>query len=468
MITRALRRLLAGSIVPTSLSPTAAASASAGTAESVTAGETHTHTDSLDVCLLSYRSDPYSGGQGVYVKHLSRALADRGHSVDVISGRPYPDLASDVTLVELPSENIIDEEDRLGAFDWGYLREPTKLFEWASVLTGGFPEPYTFGRRVVKHFTDHDLDYDVVHDNQSLCYGLLDLADMGVPTVATVHHPITVDRDLALQHAESRTERLLVRRWYRFLKMQQAVARELPRVIAVSEATKRRTADDFRVAPDAMRVVHNGIDTDRFAPRDDVGGGPPDDASDNPRIVTTVSADTPLKGARYLLAAFARVRSRTAETNDSGPELAVVGEFDEDGATERLAAGLGIEDAITTHSEISDAKLVDLYASATLAVVPSLYEGFGFPAGEAMACGVPVVATRGGALPEVVGNAGVLVPPGDAAALADAVTELLADAEERTQLGERGRRRMCAEFDWDETARETVDEYRRAIAHADG
>ncbi|ADB59669.1 glycosyl transferase group 1 [Haloterrigena turkmenica DSM 5511] len=449
MVSDTFRRLLRGSVA------TSSASAGRSTATGSTA-ETGPSPDSarlegepLDICLLSYRSNPYSGGQGVYVKYLSRALTDLGHSVDVISGKPYPELDDGVGLVKLPGENVVDELDRLGQFEPAYLRDPLAMYEWLSALTGGFPDPYAFGRRVVDYFEKRQPEYDVIHDNQSLCYGLQTLRERGHPVVATVHHPITVDRDVALAAADGWGERLLIRRWYRFLRMQREVVRDLPHVLTVSEAAKRRTVADFGADPDALRVVHNGIDTDLFEPVDR--------EYDRPRVMTTVSADVPLKGARYLLEAFAEVR----EAVDA--ELVVVGEFDEGGDCDRLVSKLGIEDAVETHSKISYDRMIELYGTADVAVVPSLYEGFGLPAGEAMACGVPVVATTGGALPEVVGDAGVLVAPGDAGEMADAIRELLADDARRDRLGERARERIVEEFDWERAARETVRTYRTAI-----
>ncbi|AFO57907.1 glycosyl transferase group 1 [Natrinema sp. J7-2] len=443
-----LRRLLRGSTIASSAS--AGSTAAGATAESEPSpGGGRLADGPLDVCLLSYRSNPYSGGQGVYVKYLSRALTALGHSVDVISGKPYPDLDDDVGLVKLPGENIVDELDRMGQFEPSYLREPLALYEWLSALTGGFPDPYAFGRRVIDYFETHQPGYDIVHDNQSLCHGLCTLRERGHPVVATVHHPITVDRDAALEAADSWGERLLIRRWYRFLRMQREVVQDLPHVLTVSESAKHRTVTDFGADPESIRVVHNGIDTDLFEPVDR--------SRDRPRVMTTVSADVPLKGARYLLEAFAAVR----EAIDA--ELVVVGEFNEGGDCDRLVSDLGIADAIETHSEISYERMVELYGTADIAVVPSIYEGFGLPAGEALACGVPVVATTGGGLPEVVGDAGVLVDPGDADALADAIRDLLTDGERRRRLGDRGRERIVTEFDWERAARETVRTYRDAI-----
>jgi len=470
MVRGALRRLLSGTLGasvsseasrPSGVGPAATGRTDAADATAVAGG------DPLEVCLLSYRSDPYSGGQGVYVRYLSRALTDLGHSVDVVSGKPYPDLDEDVRLVKLPGENVVDELDRLGQFEPSYLADPTALYEWLSALTGGFPDPYAFGRRVLEYFESHEPGYDVVHDNQSLCYALPELEKRGYPVVATVHHPITVDREVTLAEADGLRERLLVRRWYRFLRMQQAVVPQLSHIVTVSEAARRRTVTDFGADPDAVRVVHNGIDTDVFEPRDgeveaDGAGGVdgPTDAAEH-RLMTTVSADAPIKGVRYLLRAFARVR----EAVDA--ELVVVGEFDEGGDAEGLVEELGVGDAIATHSGISTDRLVDLYASADVAAVPSVYEGFGLPAGEAMACGVPVVATDGGALPEVVGGAGVQVPARDAGALATAILDLLEDPGRRRRLGRRGRERVVEQFDWERAARETARTYRQAI-HGDG
>lgn len=443
---RVLRRLFNG------LSTASVAGSSPSTSVSSEAPATLAKEGSLDLCLLSYRGNPYSGGQGVYVKYLSRALTNLGHSVDVISGKPYPNLDPAVRLIELPGENLFEEPSRLRAFEPSYFRSPTKLFEWASILTGGFPEPYTFGRRVVRYFEEYEPDYDVVHDNQSLCYGLLELREMGVPLVATIHHPITVDRKCDLEEADSLLSRLLVRRWYRFLSMQEKVVRNLSHVITVSEAAKRRTISDFGAEPGTIDVVHNGIDTELFAPRSNVPTRPN-------RLMSTVSSSISLKGTRYLLEAFSRVQ----ETNPNA-ELVLVGELD--ATAEEFARSLHVDDAITTHSEISYDRMVDLYASTSIAIVPSLYEGFGLPAGEAMACGVPVVATTGGGLSEVVGDAGILVRPGDAGELADAVTGLLANEDRRRRLGERGRERMRSDFDWERAARETVERYREAIADA--
>lgn len=410
--------------------------------------------DSLNVCLLSYRSNPYSGGQGIYVKYLSRELVKRGHDVDVISGKPYPDLDPDVELIRLPGLNLYEREDRFSAFSPKFFTNHNEFYEWFSVLTGGFPEPYTFGQRVMNHLTSSDKEYDIIHDNQSLCSALMSLHDRGYPIVSTIHHPITVDRKLDLDAASDWGEDLLIRRWYSFLAMQGTVARSLPELICVSESSKHRAVEDFGIDSSQASVVYNGIDTELFRPREDI--------EENPRrVMTTASADVPLKGLQYLLKAISRLKPDFPEL-----ELVVVGEPDSGGETESLVDELGLGDSVQFHSEITHERMVELYGSSALAVSPSLYEGFGLPAGEAMACGVPLVSTSGGALPEVVGDAGIVVPPAKPSALSHAIGNLLLNPKKRNTLGNRGRQRILKTFSWEQAARETESIYRKAIKRA--
>ncbi|MBT4492901.1 MAG: glycosyltransferase, partial [Gammaproteobacteria bacterium] len=201
----------------------------------------------LKICLLGYRSNPYSGGQGIYIKYLSKALIDAGHQVDVISGQPYPELDDRVRLIKLPSLNLFEAKNHVTALRPRHLLSYTDLFEWFSMLTGGFSEPYTFGRRLVEYFRKHQPDYDIVHDNQSLCYGTLKLQQMGIPILTTVHHPITSDRKIALQNTRSLRLKLLIRRWHYFLRMQKKVVGQLDHLVTVSEASRRDISDDFDV-----------------------------------------------------------------------------------------------------------------------------------------------------------------------------------------------------------------------------
>lgn len=395
---------------------------------------------SLRIALLGYRSHPHVGGQGIYLKYLSRALRRRGHQVDVLSGPPYPELDPDVGLIKIPSLDLYATPNHIRALRWGHLASFSDLFEWWSMASGGFAEPYTFGRRILRYLREHRSRYDVIHDNQSLCYGLLDLQKLGIPVVATVHHPITRDRELALAEASGWGHRLLIRRWYSFLKMQARVVRGLAHVVTVSECSRRDIAAEFGRAETRTQVIGNGVDTDLFRPHPEIARIPG-------RIITTTSSDQPLKGFGVLLEALRLVREQQPEAH-----LVVIGKLQEDGRNQRLLRQLELEHCVSFRSGISDAELVHEYAQASVAVCPSLYEGFGLPAAEAMSCGVPLVSSSGGALPEVVGDAGILVPPGDAAALAEGLAKVFGNRVLAQALIQMGRQRILREFCWDRVA----------------
>jgi glycosyltransferase involved in cell wall biosynthesis len=411
----------------------------------------------LRIALLGYRSNPYSGGQGIYISALARALTDLGEQVDVISGPPYPQLDDDIRLRPVPSLDLYAAPNHVTALRPAHFRSGTDLFEYFSMLTGGFPEPYTFGRRVAKWMLAdaqrEGVHYDLVHDNQSLCSGLLRLQRLGLPVVATIHHPIQRDRDIALAHAADWKARLLIRRWHAFIGMQERVVRALDHIVTVSEASRRDIADAFAIPATRIEVIHNGIDTDQFRPL-------PGITRREDLLLTVASADAPLKGLRYLLEALARLAPRHPSLR-----LRVIGRLRDDSDTGALIERLGLGDRVSFEHGLSREQIVTAYAEATLAVVPSIYEGFGLPAGEAMACGTPVVSTRGGALPEVVGDAGCLVPPGDAGALAEAIEALLADPGRRAGLGARGRRRVVEQFSWPVAAQRLADYYRTLLTH---
>ncbi len=406
----------------------------------------------LRIALLGYRSNPYSGGQGVYLKYLSKALIECGHSVDVISGEPYPHLDPRVRLVPLPGLNLYAAPNHVTALRPRHFRSATDLIEYFSMLTGGFPEPYTFGRRLVRHFKIQRPTYDVVHDNQSLCYGLLDVRALGYPVLATIHHPITMDRDIALANTKDAGERALINRWHSFLKMQTRVARRLPHIVTVSESSARDLRAAFAIQHANVHVVANGIDLTDFAPVPGV-------QRDTFHLVSTASADAPLKGTQHLLRAMAILRPAYPDLR-----LTVVGQARSGGPTERLIDELGIAGTVTFRAQLGTDEIRALYARATLAVVPSEYEGFGLPAGEAMACGVPVVAAAGGALPEVVGDAGIVVPVRDPQALAEGIRRLLESPTERVRLAERGRARIVQSFSWGRAATHLSAIYDRVIA----
>ncbi len=412
----------------------------------------------LRIALLTYKGNPFCGGQGVYVRHLSRELARLGHSVEVIGSQPYPvldegdDLAG-LSLTELPSLDLYRQPDPFRTPRREEFRDWIDALEVATMWTGGFPEPLTFSLRARRLLRARRGDFDVVHDNQTLGYG--QLGDLGAPLVTTVHHPITVDRQLELDAADGWKRRLSVRRWYGFTRMQKRVARRLSSVLTVSGSSRQEIVDHLGVRPERVHVVHIGADTDLFSPDASVAKVPG-------RIVTTSSADVPLKGLVFLVEALAKLR-----TEQPHAHLVVVGKRAEDGPVAQAIEHYGLEDAVEFVKGISDAELVDLVRSAEVACVPSLYEGFSLPAAEAMATGTPLVATTGGAIPEVAGPDGetcLAVPPGDPGALAAALGRLLDDPQLRARLGAAGRARVLERFTWKRAAEGTVAHYREAVA----
>ncbi|CAJ1503894.1 glycosyltransferase family 4 protein [[Mycobacterium] burgundiense] len=406
----------------------------------------------MRIAMLSYRSKTHCGGQGVYVRHLSRGLVELGHDVEVFSGQPYPDgLDPRVTLCKVPSLDLYREPDPFRIPRPSEIRTSIDLLELATMWTAGFPEPRTFGLRAARLLADRRNDFDVVHDNQSLGTGLLTIAASGLPVVATVHHPITRDRVLDLAAAPW-WRKPVVHRWYGFAEMQKRVAKKIPDLLTVSSSSAADIAEDFGVRPDQLRVVPLGVDTTVFAPTlaPRVPG----------RIIAIASADVPLKGVSNLLQAVAKLRT------ERDVELQLVARLESNGPTQKMIAELGIADIVHISSGVSDAELAALLASAEIACIPSLYEGFSLPAVEAMASGTPIVASRAGALPEVLGTQGAcaeLVTPGDVEELTATLGSLLDSPERRYRIGIAGRQRALDVYSWESVAAQTVSVYQRAI-----
>ena len=409
---------------------------------------------SLRIAFLAYRGNPHSGGQGVYTRYLTRELVALGHHVTVFGGQPYPELDDGVDFVPVPSLDLYRQPDPFRVPRPREFRSLVDVLEFALMCTAGFPEPLTYSLRARKVLAGRRHDFDVVHDNQCLGTGMLGMLADGWPLLTTLHHPITVDRRLELEHARTWRRQLTLRRWYGFVRMQVRVARRLPAVLTVSESSRADIVEQIGVAPDRLSVVPVGVDEALFRPLPHVDRVPG-------RLMTTASADVPLKGLVPLLEAVAKVRT------ERHAELVVIGKPRAESRVEATIERLGLEGAVRFVNGVSDERLVELYAEAELAVVPSLYEGFSLPAVEAMACGVPLVATTGGALPEVAGTDGetaLLVPPGDVGALAVAIGRALDDPGLRARVGAGGRRRVLERFTWRATAEGTVDAYRRVIA----
>ena len=405
----------------------------------------------MRVALLSYRSKPHCGGQGVYVRHLSRELVALGHQVEVFSGQPYPELDEGVGLTKVPSLDLYREPDPFRTPKLSEFRDRVDVEEVLTMWSAGFPEPKTFSARVARVLAGRRGEFDIVHDNQVLGYGMLAIERMGFPLITTIHHPITFDRKIDLAAADNWRRRLTLRRWYGFLRMQGKVARQLKRILTVSESSRRDIVADFGVAPDVLRVIPLGVD-DVFVPpsRPRVPG----------RLLAMASADAPMKGISTLLEAFAKLRT------ERELELVLITKPQPGGRTEQLIEALDLGDHVRFVHGISDAELVEIMGSAEVACVPSLYEGFSLPTAELMACETPLVVSRAGAIPEVVGPDGEcadLVPPGDAEALAAAVAALLDDPQRRERMGRAGRQRVQQHFSWRAVAVATAQAYQEVI-----
>ncbi|MGY1637256.1 glycosyltransferase family 4 protein [Geodermatophilus sp. SYSU D00742] len=407
---------------------------------------------SLRVALLSYRSKPHSGGQGVYVRALSRELTALGHAVTVFSGQPYPELDDGVPLERVPSLDLYREPDPFRTPRPSEFRDWVDLTEWALMCTAGFPEPLTFSLRAARELLPRAAEYDVVHDNQSLGLGLLRLVRAGVPTVATVHHPVAIDRELELAAAPSLRRRLTLRRWYAFTGMQARVAPRLDGITTVSESSRRDIETHLGVPATGVDVIPVGIDPDVFTPP------PPGRPRDRGSIVVTTSADVPLKGLVHLLEAVAKLRT------ERPVRLTVVGTARPGGPAEAALDRLALRDAVRFTGPLPEADLVALLQGAAVVAIPSLYEGFSLPAIEAMACGTPLVTTDAGALPEVVGSkAGLRVPAGDVGELTAALQLVLDSPSLGEQLGRAGRRRVLASYTWRSTAERTAEWYAEVL-----
>ena len=406
----------------------------------------------LRIAYLTYRGKPHVGGQGVYTRHLTKALADLGHHVEVYGGQPYPILDERVALHKLPSLDIFNDQHpgRFPAY-WELNSWPN-IVEALQLMKGTFGEPLTFSMRAYKALKSRVNDFDIVHDNQCLGTSILKIEKL-IPTVVTLHNPITKDRKLEMAHQTNRWKRSGIGRWYGFVKMQGKVASQMPRIVVVSENSIADIHTDMGVSLDRMRLVPVGVDPELFTPLPHIARKPA-------HLISTASADVALKGLSYLLEALAKLRT------EREVHLTIIGKARED-ASANLIRMLGLEDCITFVSDVSDERIVELYAESELAVVPSLYEGFSLPAIEAMSTGICLVATTGGALPEVTGldNDTVLsCAPGDADGLATAIRRALDDPELRQRIGNAGRQRVVERWSWKHCAALTVEQYREVLA----
>ena len=409
----------------------------------------------LRIAFLIYRGNPRCGGQGVYTRHLTRELMNLGHSVEVFAGPPWPELDEGVGFTAVRGLDLYRDPDPFRMPARSEFTSLADVAEFAVMMTGGFGEPLAYSMRIEKILAERRGDFDIIHDNQCMGPGILKLHREGWPLLETLHHPITVDRSIALDHAETAWKRYTTRRWFGFLRMQVRVVKQLPAVLTVSHNSKVDINAQMRVPLNRLTVVPVGVDASVFRPYDDV-------VKKKGRLMVTSSSDVPMKGLVPLLEATAKLRV------ERDIDLIVIGQPNPKGRVAATIERLGLGDIVTTITGVSDDALARLYGEAEVAIVPSLYEGFSLPAIEAMSCAVPVVATTGGALPEVVGvsgETGLLVEPNNPEALVEAIRSLLDDATLRQRLGDNGRQRVIERFTWQVTARGTAACYEAILGH---
>jgi glycosyltransferase involved in cell wall biosynthesis len=409
----------------------------------------------LRIAFLIYRGNPRCGGQGVYTRHLTRELINLGHSVEVFAGPPWPELDEGVGFTAVRGLDLYRDPDPFRIPARSEFISLADVAEFAVMMTGGFAEPLAYSLRIEKILAERRGDFDIIHDNQCMGPGILKLHREGWPLLETLHHPITVDRSIALDHAETAWKRYTTRRWFGFLRMQVRVVKQLPAVLTVSHNSKVDINAQMKVPLERLTVVPVGVDASVFRPYDDV-------VKKKGRLMVTSSSDVPMKGLVPLLEAIAKLRV------ERDIDLIVIGQPNPKGRVAATIERLGLADIVTTITGVSDDALARLYGEAEVAIVPSLYEGFSLPAIEAMSCAVPVVATTGGALPEVVGvsgETGLLVEPNNPEALVEAIRSLLDDAALRQRLGDNGRQRVIERFTWQVTARGTAACYEAILGH---
>ena len=407
----------------------------------------------MNICLLCYRGNPYSGGQGGYLFSLSRELARMGHQITILVGPPLPRPMPWAKIIPVESLNLwgVRRNFLPAGAPWAIFR-PLNFFEWAVTRFGFFPEMLIFSIRMIpllqKIFRSEK--FDVIHDVQSLGYGLLLAKGFGRPVVTTVHHPLTIDYAASLERDRNFKEHYYTVVFYP-LKMQRRVIHRLDRVITSSEETAREICRAFRIPPEKIRNVYNGLEAEFLRP----GNG---EGRTSKTLLFVGNTDDTKKGIVYLLQAMILL-----------PKEVTLTIVDQGKPHKTYASGLveewGLSSRVNFTGKVSTETLRSLYRRSEVVVLPSLYEGFGLPAAEAMACETPVVATAVGALPEVLGSegAGELVPSRNPLALARAVLKLQGDAGERRKMGFRGRKRVEELFTWEKVAERTVTVYQESI-----
>ncbi len=408
----------------------------------------------LNIAICSYRSAPFGGGQGIFVFELSKALHNLGHNVDVISGPPYPNLKNSIKLIKSPGLNLFstfDFQDRLKIFSEKKNKSADDWYEFISALFGGFPELKTFGNRAQNLLSESS--YDVVIDNQSLSYGMIKV-QKNIPLIEIIHHPITKDYRYDIKFSKGMIQKISKWRWFSFLKMQKKVSLKLKVISTPSHNSKKDITKDFGVLEKNISVIPNGIDHEGFTPMQDIKRVPE-------QIITTASADVPLKGLDFTLHAVARLKE-----DYPGLKLVIIGAPRPGGHTERLIKRLQIDQNILYRSNLTRHEIAVEYAKSNIAIVSSLYEGFGFPVGEAMSCAIPLIATNVASIPEITQSFAELIPAESTDAIELAIRNIFTNPTKSQLRADAGRMHIIENFNWKKIAKlyenliyKTIDEF---------
>ena len=404
----------------------------------------------LKIGLLSYRSDPFSGGQGIYIKNVSEALQNRGHEVTIFSGNPLPIVSNKIKVVEINTPGYFETFNSFERFKIFQAQEKTRLDLWDFIetFTGTFTEPIFFGDRLLQNteFAKTADSYDVFHDNQSIS----NYPDsINKKLITTLHHPIHVDRDIDLENESSFLRKLAIKRWYSFLNFQKKNLKKVKKIISPSKSSKKDICHYFQYPAEQISVIWNGIDLAdcKFHQR----------TSFNSEFVTIISSDVPMKNLRNILKALYLLK------NDGlSAKLTIIGDLRED--NKKLINDLDLNDLVSFRKKLPRNELIKILNASDIGIAASSYEGFGFPLVEMIATGLPVIVSDKASLPELAGDAGLKFNSDDVIDLKDKMKELVKNHALRDKLANNSKVRRDAFFGWDEYAKKLEDLFEEIIS----
>ena len=404
----------------------------------------------LKIGLLSYRSDPFSGGQGIYIKNVSEALQNRGHEVTIFSGNPLPIVSNKIKVVEINTPGYFETFNSFERFKIFQAQEKTRLDLWDFIetFTGTFTEPIFFGDRLLQNteFAKTADSYDVFHDNQSIS----NYSDsINKKLITTLHHPIHVDRDIDLENESSFLRKLAIKRWYSFLNFQKKNLKKVKKIISPSKSSKKDICHYFQYPAEQISVIWNGIDLAdcKFHQR----------TSFNSEFVTIISSDVPMKNLRNILKALYLLKNDGLDA-----KLTIIGDLRDD--NKKLINDLDLNDLVSFRRKLPRDELIKILNASDIGIAASSYEGFGFPLVEMIATGLPVIVSDKASLPELAGEAGLKFNSDDVSDLKEKMKELIKNHTLREKLAKNSKVRRDAFFGWDEYAKKLEDLFEEIIS----